>query len=198
MVTFPMAVWIALYAEVELCDQCRFIVLDSTYQENYKKVRYGPFRGVRVAITRDMQLSPTVLSEWFHTRYTAELDVNYDASIATLSSILKYPFDWKHPDGSVSRSPICGISNVTIWGHDGAILRPAASNAQGVFQATECGPYYVFVSECRNGLAKEPERMETCIQAVSQLAMRPGIRRHIMDLQCDEFPESDAWLRQVS
>jgi hypothetical protein len=133
-------------------------------------------------------------------RHTSELNIWRNTSLATISSLLRYPLIWKFVDGQLSRSPVLGVSSAYVNGP--ATLTHGQPDRHGFFTPISGNIRRIFVWKLE-GNEWEQARRESSIGALSRFSS-PDVSpenitpdSHRLDIQCDEPEDTQAWLREV-
>jgi hypothetical protein len=136
-------------------------------------------------------------------RYTAVLQIWRNTSLATLSSLLRYPLEWEFIDGQTTRSAVLGITSAYV--SSPAAFTLGQPDNRGFFTPFSAGIRQIsfWKGEEDEGEQRQQKRRETSIRTLSQLSSSdvpledkiPG--RNQLDVQCDEPADAKAWLREV-
>lgn len=179
-------------------DHSRFLIINDRNWTDIGPVRSKPFPNLRATIERvSRSASPEspVPYPRHDPRFIAQLKIYADINFSTLSSILDYPFNWHESWRAPVRNRILGITDVAI--ENDAILYPSDVPDRTLFMPTECGPDFICIEEpCH--MDKEPERTETCVRALAQLAMQGERPRRQLFIQCNWAAQAASWSRQVA
>lgn len=134
--------------------------------------------------------------------HTISLRINRNTSLATISSIIRYPLDWDFLDRVAGRSRVLGITSVGIFNR--AIFTLRNPDSDGMFIPISSGIRSAFVSRCTQHGAMEPQRTETCIRTLLQLLMPDAAldnvtwMDHQLQIQCNDPEDVRIWLQEVS
>jgi hypothetical protein len=139
-------------------------------------------------------------------RHTAELRVYSDTSLATISSLLRFPLEWEFVDGQTTRNPVLGITSTYV--SFPAVLSLGEPDRRGFFTPISAGIRRIVFcrreeDEGQQGGQGGQERRETSIRTLSQFSSPDfppedkTIGKNQLDLQCDEPAAAKAWLREV-
>jgi hypothetical protein len=138
----------------------------------------------------------------YHTippRYVAEIFYQKPSTLATLSSILKYPLIWKLQGEAPSHSPVLAIDRAMV-GSGGSVTRGACAE-EDMFRPTLGGIHWVSVS-CWEYMEDRQGEQEVSIRELAQLVLSAKQTSHVparhqLDVQVDQAADMDAWLHEV-
>jgi hypothetical protein len=138
-------------------------------------------------------------------RYTIDLRIQQDTSLATISSILRYPLDWSLADEERTRSRVLGITRVGVSGDAAFVCGNPGHN--GLFTPISAGLRGLTLSADPEDALPNPERLETSARTMLQLVpcsnIEPqnvwGVPYQYPRLQilCDSREVVRFWLREV-
>jgi hypothetical protein len=90
-----------------------------------------PFPNMHATIRQDLDPKMAYPNHVFPPRHTAELQIWRNISLATLSSLLRFPLDWEFVDGQTTRSPVLGVSSAYVT--SSATFTPGQPDQEGFF-----------------------------------------------------------------
>jgi hypothetical protein len=161
------------------------------------------FPNIHAAIRQDLDPKMAYPNHVVPPRYTAVLQIRRNTSLATLSSLLRFPFDWEFVDGQTTRSPVQGVSSAYVTSP--ATFTPGQPDHEGFFTPVSGNIRGIWLRK-RDEDEWEQERRETSIRTLSQFSLPDVARededgtlgRDRLDIQCYEPEDAKAWIREVS
>jgi hypothetical protein len=160
-----------------------------------------PFPNLHATIQQVVDPKNAYPDHVFRPRQTAVLQIWRNTSLATLSSLLRFPLDWDLVDGQNTRGPVLGVTSAYVTSP--ATFIPGQPDHKGFFTPVSASIRDIYVWK-RDENEWEQERRETSIRTLSQFSSpdippedeTPG--RNRLDIRCDEPEDAKAWLREVN
>jgi hypothetical protein len=134
--------------------------------------------------------------------HTIRLQIIRDTSLATISSILRYPLNWASIDRPAYRFRALGVTSVFVSGL--ATFTVGEAGPDRMFTPTSTVLQSVAIAQYAPFLAPAPARLKTCVLAISQLLSgNPSLgnatpERHQIDIMCQDPADVQVWLQEVS